>query len=157
MKKREIEGDFELNIASIIDCFTVLIVYLLLSASFITLGAFDVTTPTNAPDNTEADKGSDNKVIVTIGVQKNNNIKVNIEGAETNSYSISEKNGIKDFDGLAELLQKIKEKHPTTDSAMIVSEDDILYKEIIKTIEVTRLILPQVALSSEASSQAPPQ
>src|SRR4051812_37771812 len=49
--------DFDLNIAPIIDCFTVLIAYMLVSASFLTLGVFDVgvavsgqaATPDEAP------------------------------------------------------------------------------------------------------------
>ncbi len=37
-------GDFELNLASMIDCFTVLIAFLLASSSFLSIGALDVAT-----------------------------------------------------------------------------------------------------------------
>ena len=36
-------GDFELNLASMIDCFTVLIAFLLASSSFLSIGALDVS------------------------------------------------------------------------------------------------------------------
>src|SRR3954464_8653245 len=47
-RKAETEQDFELNIASIIDCFTVLITYLLVSASFISIGVLDVSSVSGA-------------------------------------------------------------------------------------------------------------
>ena len=47
-RKHAGETDFELNLASIIDCFTVLITYLLVSASFISLGILDVSVPVMA-------------------------------------------------------------------------------------------------------------
>ena len=41
--------DFEINLAPIIDCFTVLITYLLVSASFLSLAVFDVEVAINQP------------------------------------------------------------------------------------------------------------
>ena len=44
------DGEVELNITPIIDCFTVLITFLLASASFISIGFFDAYTPGNSAD-----------------------------------------------------------------------------------------------------------
>ncbi|NDF14013.1 hypothetical protein EB061_01655 [bacterium] len=41
------EGDVELNIAPIVDCFTVLIAYMLVSMSFIQLSIFEAEAPTS--------------------------------------------------------------------------------------------------------------
>src|ERR1700722_16150519 len=101
-KKREIEIDFELNIASVIDCFTVLIVYLLLSASFITLGVLDVqvAAATNDGQETIPDTAAAVKLTMTIGVQGNNDIKIKTEGTDSKTYNIPSKNGAKDFETL---------------------------------------------------------
>jgi len=42
--------DVDINITPIIDCFTVLITFLLASASFLSIGCFEVSTPGNAAD-----------------------------------------------------------------------------------------------------------
>ena len=61
------DSDFELNLASIIDCFTVLITYLLVTASFITLGILDVTV-TSSLASTEQTHSPD--VMLTVGIKQ---------------------------------------------------------------------------------------
>jgi biopolymer transport protein ExbD len=153
VKKKELEADFELNIASIIDCFTVLITYLLLSASFITLGIFDVTVASTAPAETTAVPPASQELTLTIGVQSNNDLKLETEGKETNSFTIPGHEGAQNLEALEDYLKKIKQKYPSLESAMVTAEDTTLYKELVKTVEVTRKTLPQVALSADLTIQ----
>jgi biopolymer transport protein ExbD len=148
VKNKEIEADFELNIASIIDCFTVLITYLLLSASFITLGIFDVTVA--VPSAVEATPPPiPPELTLTIGVHRNNDLKIETEGKETGSFTINNARGLQDLEALEKYLKQVKEKFPKLDSAMVTAEDTTEYKELVKTIETTRKTLPQVALSAD--------
>ena len=45
------EGDVELNLAPIVDCFTVLIAYLLVSMSFISLSIFEAGVAATSPES----------------------------------------------------------------------------------------------------------
>jgi len=150
MSKKEIDPDFELNIASIIDCFTVLITYLLVSASFITLGMFDVTVASHSPSDVVDSVPP--PLTVTIGILKNFEIKVSTEGSENNSYKIPQKEGGMDLESLTANLQKLKERFPKLEAAMITAEDTVDYKELVKTVEATRATFPQVALSADPES-----
>jgi biopolymer transport protein ExbD len=153
MKKKEIDPEFELNIASIIDCFTVLITYLLLSASFITLGIFDVTVASSSPPDKVDTTTPPPKLTVTIGLLKNNDIRLNTDGSETSKVEIPNKDGSGDFDVLTANLQRIKEKFPDLSAAMITAEDSVNYREVVKAVAVTRATLPQIALSAEMDNQ----
>src|SRR4051794_631583 len=106
------DQDFELNLASIIDCFTVLITYLLVSASFITLGILDVTVASNAPAD---EQPIPPEVSVTIALDPNRNLIVKTEGAESNTVNIGQKSGEWDFERMTGQLKAIKDKFPKID------------------------------------------
>jgi biopolymer transport protein ExbD len=147
VKKKELETDFELNIASIIDCFTVLITYLLLSASFISLGIFDITVPTHTASESAPQPSSE--ISLSIGVKQNHDIEIEVQGTETATLKVSEQNGKQDIVDLKNQLVKIKEKYPNLESAVISGDDTSLYKELVKTVDTTRKIFPHVALSAD--------
>src|SRR5882672_8122358 len=74
--------EVELNLAPIIDCFTVLITYLLVTASFLSLAALDVgvsatgtgTPPPPAADNTPP------PMVMSLEALANGDIKINVRG-----------------------------------------------------------------------------
>src|ERR1700722_17864850 len=92
------EMDFELNLASIIDCFTVLITYLLVSASFITLGVLDVTVAVPAMAQETAKNDEPPKLIVSIELGADQLLEIRTTGVETKNYRVPAKDGAWDFE-----------------------------------------------------------
>jgi biopolymer transport protein ExbD len=152
-RRKEAEADFELNIASIIDCFTVLITYLLLSASFISLGIIDLTVTSNSPLNSGS-PSSEPKLSVTVGIQKNSDLKISTEGIDQKTITIAGRAGVQDFESLAGYIAKLKELDPTLDAATVVAEDQIEYKTVVTTIETLHKSLGQIALSPDLSDES---
>src|SRR5690349_10579471 len=93
--RSEEEQDLELNLASIIDCFTVLITYLLVSASFIALGSFDVAVAKPPSDSIQQEEKPE--VSLAIEMEPNRDLKLKLSGAERASFVIPAKDGFWDF------------------------------------------------------------
>jgi biopolymer transport protein ExbD len=145
--------DFELNLASIIDCFTVLITYLLVSASFLAIGMLDVSvaaqgTPQNAPPPNEPPP-----LVVSLELAAAQTLKIHTSGAETQEYPLPPANGAYDLAGMTAQLKKFKEKYPKLDSAMVTADDAVEYREVVKTIEEARVSLANVALGTGDKGQ----
>ncbi|MGZ3709823.1 MAG: biopolymer transporter ExbD, partial [Bdellovibrionota bacterium] len=69
--------DFELNIASIIDCFTVLITFLLASASFLSIGIFDAGVAAGAAESKDSKPPS---VQILVELQPDHRLSVKLTG-----------------------------------------------------------------------------
>src|ERR1700735_826469 len=109
------DQDFELNIASIIDCFTVLITYMLISASFISLGVLDVTdlTPRASGDITP-----DPQVSLVLEVMKDHDVLLKLNGGQSASVTVPAKDGEVDRDAMSVQLDQIKQKYPALEAAV---------------------------------------
>lgn len=152
-KSEKGELDFELNLASIIDCFTVLITYLLVSASFISLGVLDVTVAVPSQPQEQARQIEPPKLVVTIALGLNKDIEIRTEGAETKNYPVPAKAGNWDFDTMNTYITSMKERFPKLDSAMVTADDRVEYKEVVKTVESARGALPNIALGTDQIGQ----
>src|SRR6187551_2381865 len=93
-EKREGEQDFELNIASVIDCFTVLITYLLVSASFISISALDIDL-TGVGD---APRSEPPPVSIAVELDSKHSLHVKITGKEKDEWIVEAKDGTWDLD-----------------------------------------------------------
>src|SRR3954454_525427 len=69
--------DFELNLASIIDCFTVLIAFMLASASFLSIGILDAGVAAAGPQ-TKSDKPP--SVNLTVELSQNQKFTLKLAG-----------------------------------------------------------------------------
>jgi biopolymer transport protein ExbD len=141
-KRHPGEQDFELNLASIIDCFTVLITYLLISASFISLGVLDVSVTSAAP-STETPPLTPpldlNVLISATGV-----IQIKVTGPKTESRSIAGKEGQLDLASLMEYVKSLKTEWPALDTVTLAADDGVEYHEVVKTVESMRRQLASV-------------
>jgi biopolymer transport protein ExbD len=143
------EQDFELNLASIIDCFTVLITYLLVSASFITLGTFDVTVATPSDQAEETDPPPP-EVSLAIRLAEDSGLELELSGREQRRLEVPARSpGSIDLDGLDARLQELKNAYPALDGAQVSAHDTVRYRNLVQVIEHSRAVLPKVALSGE--------
>jgi len=135
---RRSEGplDFDLNLAPIIDCFTVLITFMLASASFISISLFDAGfTPAEAVGDPNPPP-----ITVTLDLKKNGSLRVVTEG------KLNSTNTFANPDEAAEALRQLKEKYPGVESMTITADQEVEYEAIVKTMEKTRKYMPGMVL-----------
>ena len=151
-RAREAELDMELNIAPIIDCFIVVIAFLLVSASFITIGAIDAGSAGASPTDissvtTEAKRES---IELAVQMKTNRALIVTLSGDKNDKFEIISAKGAFDLGSLAEKLGEIKKSFPSLDSANLNADDGVLYQDVIRTLEGVRGHIPNVYLDTEA-------
>jgi biopolymer transport protein ExbD len=139
------EQDFELNLASIIDCFTVLITYLLVSASFISLGVLDVNVLTQRPDG---DTTSEPPMSLSLRIDGNHEVAMRLEGGGHNEQTIRvpAKDGALDAPGLEQRLADLKREMPELDTATVRAGGGVEYFELVSVVESTKKLIPAVSL-----------
>ena len=136
--------DFELNLASIIDCFTVLITFLLATASFLSIGIFDAGVAAAGATTSSAEPPPIN---VAIELKKDFSIEVKVQGKENKTYTIAHTQaGAWDYPALTAQLDDMKKRWPQLAATTLQAEDLVEYKEIVKTMEVTKKSLSAVLL-----------
>ena len=79
--------EVDLNITPIIDCFTVLITFLLASASFLSIGFFETNTPGSASDPTQGEP--DTEVVVRINSNHMAEFKLKGKRNETVTFNLT--------------------------------------------------------------------
>ncbi|MBI2711624.1 MAG: biopolymer transporter ExbD [Bdellovibrio sp.] len=138
--------DFELNLAPIIDCFTVLITFMLISASFLAVGILDA----GAGVMTQPVQG-ETPPPVAVEVQLHNQFQatVKLSGKSSQTFQIGPSSpGAQawNFDALENALKEVKSKWPTTDSVLLTADDSVEYLNVIQFMEKIRKIIPGIAL-----------
>src|SRR6516165_3530072 len=130
--------DVDLNLAPIIDCFTVLITYLLVTASFLSLTALDVgvsATGTGAPP---PENSGPPPMVMSLEALANGDIKINVRGGVSGReypYLIRNQNGQRDEAGLLARLADVKKRWPEITEISVSAEPTVIYKDLVKLIE----------------------
>lgn len=144
MKKRPDQAqDFEINLAAIIDCLTVLLIYLLVSTSFLTLGVLDVAVATPGPTS---GSGVLAPVSVSILLHQDRHMTIDVSGAVQETIRIPAKTYTWDFAVLEGHLRAFKERWVELNSAILSAEATIEYKEVIRAVESGRRVFPVILL-----------
>ena len=142
--------DVDLNLAPIIDCFTVLITYLLVTASFLTLSSVDVSvsaTGTGAPP--PASTGPP-PMSMSIELKASGNLEIQIRGGIKNekvSYTVPGQTGVWNMALLTTRLQQIQKKWPTLNEVNVTAEPTIIYKDIVTVLHEIQSVMPKVYIS----------
>lgn len=145
-------GDVELNLAPIIDCFTVLITYLLVTASFISLAAVEVgvsATGTAAPPASSEPQGPP-PMVMTLEVKDGGTIDIKVRGGEKNAeftFPVAAANGGRDYDQLLAKLNDVAGRWPDLKEASVSADPSVQYKEIVKVIRKIQETMPKVFIS----------
>jgi biopolymer transport protein ExbD len=142
---KEQSQDFELNITSIIDTFTVLITFMLASASFIAIGIFDAGISAAGAAPTDS-KDKPPSVSVEISLAMDHSYTVKLTGKVTSSTPVPAKNKEYDLEGLAAQLNGVKTRFSDVQAATLIAENRVEYKDVIRTMEQTKKTLPFVLL-----------
>ena len=122
--------EVELNITPIIDCFTVLITFLLASASFLSIGFFEVYTPgtTASAETIEPD------VEVVLRVSANQMVEMKLKGKRNGvtHYSVSDPAALEKLEGE---IEKIKAEKLTLNQILMTADNDVPYQSLTKVMD----------------------
>ncbi|HTL11945.1 MAG TPA: biopolymer transporter ExbD [Bdellovibrionota bacterium] len=134
-----IEGgqDVELNLAPIIDAFTVLIAFMLVSASFLAVGVLDAGV---AAGGKATDKAKPPAITLHLHLQADQKIRLETTGQQTVKLTLTSE------DELKGQLNKLKTRFPDVKTAILSADDAVAYEDVIKEMAVIRASFPGVLL-----------
>lgn len=141
--------DFDLNLAPIIDCFTVLITYLLVTASFLTLTALDVGV--SATGEAKASPNDDPlPMFMTMEMKEGHEYSIKIAGGKLTQDVVVDVKATNEGWNYTEMLgrlQQIQKKWPVLTDVSLSAEPTVQYKEIVNTINEIKKVIPKVFIS----------
>lgn len=152
----QIEGgqEIELNLAPIIDCFTVLITYLLVTASFLTLVAVEVgvsASPTNAPPQAEPPMPLEPPMVMTVDVLDSGEIAINVTGGNlTKAFDLKVEalpGGKWDKPVFEKNLADIKARWTNLVEVSVSAGPTVIYQSIVDIIGVLKSTYGKVYIS----------
>ena len=135
--------EFELNLAPIIDCMTVLIAFVLVGASYLSVGVLEAGTATAGAVQSVEDPSS---VQLTIELKNDKSIIVNLSGRENRSHRILPRGDKRNYDALTDRLAIVKGEWPALKQVVVSADNTVDYREVVKSMEITRKAVPNVLL-----------
>lgn len=137
--RKEVEQGFELNITSIVDCFTVLITYLLAAASFVSLGMIPAESLVERSESTGAQiavtQAAPAQLIVE--VLQNHKIRFSLwNGNESKKTEFMVSAGENANPEIGMYLTQLHASYPALDRAIMMSDPGVSYGDFIHATEV---------------------
>ena len=132
-KAESIETDIMelLNLTPMMDVFTVLVVFLLITAVFTSITIMDLSVPTSAGG---AAASRPNFAIEVI-VRKSG---LEIANGKAVEAAIPKKDGKYDLQLLTEILDRLKTKYPEKEDATVLMEPKIEYDHLVQVMDTVR-------------------
>ena len=124
----------ELLLVPMIDIFTVLVTFLLMTAVFSRTVILELKLPPSSAEFTPPPPGLQLEVIVR---------KDSLLVSDRNSGPLApfpNRNGAYDFDGLSHYLQEVKSKFPDKTEATVLLEPDIPYDTVVQVMDRMRVL-----------------
>jgi biopolymer transport protein ExbD len=158
--KRPQEEEPDINMIPIMNMFMVLIPFLLMSASFFHIKAINTSVPVHADKPAKTIEQKEVKKITVVLEIKESELRISALSDTPNDLSISDlQSVIPRLPGseisvavLAEHLKKIKARYPQSDTMILIPDDAVTYREIIRAMDCARVqesqdLFPNVVLS----------
>jgi len=136
--------EVDLNITPIIDAFVVLITFLLISASFVSIGILDagISAAGAASSNVTPPP-----IRIQVELQDNQTFQLNVSGKAEQKLTIRPvKPGEWNYEALTAQLTQLKSKWPDVTALTLSAGNKIEYKDVVKAMEVSRKQHPNVLL-----------
>jgi biopolymer transport protein ExbD len=147
------DGDVELNLAPIVDCFTVLIAYLLVSMSFISLGIFDVGVAATGDPTQAVEPSTPPEIPLTLSVAMSmaNKLDIHLTGGIMHldqTTTLEPTPAGYDTEGLQANLEKLKGLYPDIKEVNISADPTVKYKSIVQVIAASKKKIEKAFLAS---------
>jgi biopolymer transport protein ExbD len=136
-RKRKKTESFEtdimelLNLTPMMDVFTVLVVFLLITAVFTSITIMDLSVPTSAG----AAAASRPNFAIEVIVRKSG---LEIANGKAVEAAIPKKDGKYDLQLLTEILDRLKAKYPEKEDATVLMEPKIEYDHLVQVMDTVR-------------------
>jgi len=136
-RKRKNKESFEtdimelLNLTPMMDVFTVLVVFLLITAVFTSITIMDLSVPTSAG----AAAASRPNFAIEVIVRKSG---LEIANGKAVEAAIPKKDGKYDLQLLTEILERLKAKYPEKEDATVLMEPKIEYDHLVQVMDTVR-------------------
>jgi biopolymer transport protein ExbD len=160
--KRTQEEEPDINMIPVMNMFMVLIPFLLMSASFFHIKAINTSVPVHADTPAKQEiQASEKKVKVTVVLEiKAEQLHISALSDTPNDLALSALEAVipRPHDGeisvsqVADHLKKLKARFPDSDTMILIPDDDVSYREIIRAMDCARntesgSLFPNVVLS----------
>ena len=133
----------ELQLVSMIDIFTVLVVFLLMTAIFSRTVVLDLKLPSNNASIPELPKGLNLEIIV-----RANSLTVADRGTGPLHSMPNNAVGGYDLAGLTQFLKLLKSRYPDNVDASILLEPQIAYDTLVQVMDRTRVVEVNAGLNT---------
>jgi biopolymer transport protein ExbD len=139
-KKNHEHEEANVNIASIIDCFTVIITYLLSAASLVSISALEAGLISQSND--PIDPNQKPKETIELSVRNTGVIDLFFRNAEGNTQRLSFK--AEESGEISSKVTEYKKQYPELKYISLFSEDKVQYEFLTKVVSTQKNILPVV-------------
>jgi biopolymer transport protein ExbD len=137
--------DFELNLAPVIDCLTVLITFVLISTSYVSIGVLQAELA--VASTTPATEQKSNDEMLTVELKDDHSIVLSLAGKSNHTSRINPNPDRSwNYKALSDSLAQTKSQFPQLASLVLNADSDVDYREVIKTMELARKSTPSVLL-----------
>ena len=120
-----------LNLTPMMDVFTVLVVFLLITAVFTSITIMDLSVPTSAG----ASASNKPNFAIEVIVRKAG---LEIANGKAVEAAIPKKDGKYDLQLLSEMLDRLKAKYPEKEDATVLMEPKIEYDHLVQVMDTVR-------------------
>jgi biopolymer transport protein ExbD len=137
--------DFELNLAPVIDCMTVLITFMLASASFLSIGILDAGVAAGAATASEQAPPA---VTLSIELGKEKNLLLKVTGKENKSVPIPHSASAQEYDyaQLNQQLAQVQSRWPDVKAVTLSADNTVQYEDVVRAMDSIRKTMPVVLL-----------
>ena len=170
------DQEVELNLTPIMNLFVAMIPFLLMCASFYTVGVVNASAPVvSSSGDSDLAKGDD-KVTLAIEIHTMNGYVLSAQSdtlpeavVDQLSSELPKKGVNLDTKSLTDHAEWIKTKYPKSDTAMILPQPEVVYSDLIATMDAVRekitgegdsevhtLLFPVIVVSSMGGTPAGP-
>ncbi len=135
--------DFELNLAPVIDCMTVLLTFMLASASFLSIGILDAGVAASAATASEQ---APPPVNLSIEIGRDRELLLKVSGKMSKSLAIGHTSAGYDYESLNRELLAVQARFPETKAVTLSAANSVEYEDVVKTMDSIRKTMPVVLL-----------
>jgi len=132
-----------LNLIPLMNLFVTMIPLLLLTATFYHIGMVSVSVPTQSEEESDVAEG---KAAVTMNIRMTDKGYILTASSGTLSEAelkhldavIPKSGGKYDFERLIQNLESVKQRYEQSDTIVMVPDKDVIYQEMIETMDAAR-------------------
>lgn len=133
--------EVDLNITPVIDCFTVLITFLLASASFLSIGFFEVSTPgPSMPNQTK-----EPEIEVVLKLKSDQSVVLSWKGKRSGSKEFKS-DVAHELESMTNIIQNLKKDAGEFNQVLVTADDAVPYSFVAKVMDQIQVVETAVVM-----------